>query len=108
TDTETFLHNPVLSDSRALEFHPVDSVLYLYEGYTELLVTLNLLNNQVDTLVTTGMNDEIHGAVYDESTNKFIISAYGGEMYITDNSYLNGTLYHDLGNGVTGNNLMDI
>lgn len=108
TGVETFLSNPILNGSRGLEFNPLDSTLYLFEGYTDILCTFNLATNVADTFNTTGLYDEIHGAYFDEVTNTFLISAYGGEMYITDNSYLNGTLYHNTNSGVTGNNLMDL
>src|SRR5690554_188018 len=114
-ETESFLSTPIMSGSRALEFNPTDSSLYLYEGYddisglyTDRLYVYNLLTNTADTLVTTGMSEEIHGAFYDEETDKFFVSAYGGKMFTTDNTYLNGTAYHNMVSGVTSNDIMDM
>ncbi|MEX1192087.1 MAG: T9SS type A sorting domain-containing protein [Brumimicrobium sp.] len=79
--------------SRAMEFHPGDSSLYIFEGDSDMLYVVDLATNAETSLTTTGMNDELHGAFYVEEEDIFHLSAYGGEMYVTDNSYLNGTQY---------------
>ncbi len=79
--------------SRAMEYHPGDSTLYIYGGDTDMLWIVDLATMTETTQTTTGMNDELHGCFYEEEADIFHLSAYGGEMYTTDNTYLNGTQY---------------
>ena len=92
---ETLIYTTGASSSRAIEFNPVDSSLYVYEGWSNLCYVYDLGSGTETSNTTSGMNDELHGAFYNEEDDLFLTSAYGGEMYeTTSGSYFTGTLFH--------------
>lgn len=79
--------------SRAMEFHPGDSALYIYGGYSDMVWIVDLATMTETTQATTGLNEELHGAFYDEEEDVMHLSAYSQSLFITDNTYLNATNY---------------
>lgn len=104
TESALYTSTGVAGQARSLEFNPTDSSLYLHKAYSDELYIYDLAAGTESAAITTsGMNDEIHGAYYDATNDIFHITAYGGEMYTTDNAYTAGTMYYD-----SFENLMDL
>jgi len=100
TMTESYLITSSLTDSRALEYNPVDSTLYIYEGYNDLLYLINLSDTTESSVATTGMNDELHGAYFVPEDSTMFITAYGGEIYTTDNNWIDGIYFGDASSSI--------
>ncbi|MDX1349484.1 MAG: T9SS type A sorting domain-containing protein [Putridiphycobacter sp.] len=77
--------------SRAIEFNPTDSSLYIYQGDSDELYIYNLATG-IETMVsTTGLNDELHGAYYKADLDVFLLTSYNDILYTTDQTYINGS-----------------
>lgn len=98
TFVETPMYTSVVAGSTsptATEYNPLDSSLYIYESYGNNLYRYNLATaTESVASVTNFSDDEHHGAFYDEVNNVFHLGSYGGDMYISDNTYLNGGVYN--------------
>ena len=81
------------NSSRAMEYNPVDSALYIYGGFSGLVWVVDLATMTETTQATTGLTTELHGAFYDEEESVMHLSAYSQSLFITDNSLLNATEY---------------
>ena len=101
TFVETPLFTSVVSGSTsptATEFNPVDSSLYIYESYGNDLYVYDLLTGtESAAMVNNFADDEHHGAYYDETNDVFHLGSYGGALYLSDNTYLNGGSYYNSG-----------
>jgi hypothetical protein len=102
--------------SRALEYNPLDSSIFVFEGFQDTIHIMNINGTPAQTgLGTSGFEDassgdpdEIHGAYFNESTGSFFVSAYGGELYTMNSTWNVATTYNHMDSGVTGNNVMDL
>lgn len=90
TETNTGFYTTAW-DSRAMEYHPGDSALYIYGGYSDSVWMVDLATMTESKLLTSGLNDELHGAFYDEAYDHFFVTSYGASLYLTDNTYSNAT-----------------
>lgn len=97
TFVETSLYTSIVSGSTnptATEFNPTDSSLYIYESYNNNLYIYDLLTGtESAAFINNFADDEHHGAYYDEVNDVFHLGSYGGDLYISDNTYLNGGIY---------------
>ncbi|MEQ8323317.1 MAG: T9SS type A sorting domain-containing protein [Vicingaceae bacterium] len=110
TNTDTVWTTiPVGFLPRGLEYNPVDSSIYVFRGYSSSSYKIDLATVTTTNFATTGMsNPEIHGGYFAKDAGIFFLCDYYGEMYVTDSNWNSTILYHDMNNGVTANNIMDL
>lgn len=96
TFVETSLFTSAVStsfDPTAMEFNSSDSSLYIYESYNNNLFVYDLSTSTESALVNNFADDEHHGGYYDAENDVFHLGSYGGDLYISDDTYLNGGNY---------------
>jgi hypothetical protein len=101
--SEVFVGQSAVTDSRAMEYNPNNNSLYIYEGFNPNVLYIFNLTTNTETVSSYGpllVNDELHGAFYDATSNTMLISAYGGEMYVTDTTLVTLTQYDDSFNSI--------
>lgn len=90
---ETLLYSTKANDgtnSRAMEYSPIDSSLYIYRGHDDSVFIYNLITSTEAGFLTSGFNDEVHGVFYDSSTNRMHLSFYRDDtIRSSDTSYRN-------------------
>ena len=104
--TEVLVGQSAISSSRAMEYNPNNNSLYIYEGENPNVLYIFDLTTNTETVSSYGpllVDDEMHGAYYDAASNTMLLSAYGGEMYVSDTSLVTFTQYDD-----SFNNIMDL
>ena len=101
--TEVLVGQSAISSSRAMEYNPNNNSLYIYEGGNPNVLYIFDLTTNTETVSSYGpllVDDEMHGAYYDATSNTMLLSAYGGEMYVSDTSLVTFTQYEDSFNSI--------
>jgi hypothetical protein len=104
--SELLVGQSAVTNSRAVEYNPNNNSLYIYEGYDPNVLYIFDLTTNTETVSSYGpllVDDEMHGAYYDATSNTMLLSAYGGEMYVSDTSLVSFTQYDE-----SLNNIMDL
>jgi hypothetical protein len=95
---------------RALEYNPIDSSLYIFQGYSTTGYKIDLATKTETSFTTTGLTGpEIHGAYFEENSGNFFLCSYFGEMLTTSAPWTTATQYYDNDTPPgSGNSIMDL
>lgn len=101
-DLLTMLETPLYTSSmngtgaaRSIEYNPVDSTLYIINGYGTDMYIYDLATSTESATTYSPAVSEIHGMFFNPKNNVMHLGDYSGELYTASAPYTSYTLYYD-------------